>query len=123
MLPNEFGGPAILEEDRRYLEMRVAWLDTGMAWPGIPRRTPVTLIGNLEATPLENGEVETKTAFSGVPLTGGDGSSAPLPLPRGSAAEGDRGVEGGQAQRSRSTPTSCSTRTSASSSGVKIQLA
>ena len=36
------GDLAILEEDGRYLEMRVAPLDTGMAWAEDPRRAPVT---------------------------------------------------------------------------------
>ena len=57
------GDLAILEEDRRYLEMRVARLDTGMAWAEDPPSRTRHLIGNLEATPLENGEVQAKTAF------------------------------------------------------------
>src|SRR5436305_11657727 len=57
------GDLAILEEDKRYLEMRVARLDTGMAWAeDTPSRTR-HLIGNLEAALLENGEVEARTAF------------------------------------------------------------
>ena len=36
------GDLAILEEDKRYLEMRVARLETGMAWAEDPRRAPVT---------------------------------------------------------------------------------
>jgi hypothetical protein len=32
----------IFEEDKRYLEVRVARLDTGMAWAEIPHRAPVT---------------------------------------------------------------------------------
>ncbi len=57
------GELAILEEDKRYLEMRVARLDTGMAWAEDPPSRTRHLIGNLEATPLENGEVEARTAF------------------------------------------------------------
>ena len=57
------GDLAILEEDRRYLEMRVARLDTGMAWAEDPPSRTRHLIGNLEATPLENGEVAARTAF------------------------------------------------------------
>jgi 3-phenylpropionate/cinnamic acid dioxygenase small subunit len=57
------GDLAILEEDKRYLEMRVARLDTGMAWAEDPPSRTRHLIGNLEATPLENGEVEARTAF------------------------------------------------------------
>jgi 3-phenylpropionate/cinnamic acid dioxygenase small subunit len=57
------GDLAILEEDKRYLEMRVARLDTGMAWAEDPPSRTRHLIGNLEAAPLANGEVEAKTAF------------------------------------------------------------
>jgi 3-phenylpropionate/cinnamic acid dioxygenase small subunit len=57
------GDLAILEEDKRNLEMRVARLDTGMAWAEDPPSRTRHLIGNLEAAPLENGEVEAKTTF------------------------------------------------------------
>jgi len=57
------GDLAILEEDKRYLEMRVARLDTGMAWAEDPPSRTRHLIGNLEAAPLENGEARAKTAF------------------------------------------------------------
>ena len=57
------GDLAILEEDKRYLEMRVARLDCGMAWAEDPPSRTRHLIGNLEATPLDNGEVQAKTAF------------------------------------------------------------
>src|SRR5438270_10862637 len=57
------GDLAILEEDKRYLEMRVARLDTGMAWAEDPPSRTRHLIGNLEATALENGQVEARTAF------------------------------------------------------------
>ena len=57
------GDLAILEEDRSYLEMRVARLDTGMAWAEDPPSRTRHLIGNLEATPLDNGEVAARTAF------------------------------------------------------------
>ncbi len=57
------GDLAILEEDKRYLEMRVARLDTGMAWAEDPPSRTRHLIGNLEATALETGEVEARTAF------------------------------------------------------------
>jgi 3-phenylpropionate/cinnamic acid dioxygenase small subunit len=43
--------------------MRVARLDTGMAWAEDPPSRTRHLIGNLKAAPLENGEVEAKTAF------------------------------------------------------------
>ena len=57
------GDLAILEEDKRYLEMRVARLDTGMAWAEDPPSRTRHMIGNLQLTPLENGEVGAKTAF------------------------------------------------------------
>jgi 3-phenylpropionate/cinnamic acid dioxygenase small subunit len=57
------GELAILEEDKRYLEMRVARLDTGMAWAEDPPSRTRHLIGNLEAAPRENGEVKARTAF------------------------------------------------------------
>jgi 3-phenylpropionate/cinnamic acid dioxygenase small subunit len=57
------GDLAILEEEKRYLEMRVARLGTGMAWAEDPPSRTRHLIGNLEAAPLENDEAEAKTAF------------------------------------------------------------
>jgi len=57
------GDLAILEEDKRYLEMRVARLDTGMAWAEDPPSRTRHMIGNLEAEPLENSEVRARTAF------------------------------------------------------------
>jgi 3-phenylpropionate/cinnamic acid dioxygenase small subunit len=57
------GDLAILEEDRRYLEMRVARLETGMAWAEDPPSRTRHLVGNLEVRALENGEVEARTAF------------------------------------------------------------
>ena len=57
------GDLAILEEDRRYLEMRVARLDSGMAWAEDPPSRTRHLIGNLEVVRLDNGEVQAKTAF------------------------------------------------------------
>ena len=47
------GDLAILEEDKRYLEMRVARLETGMAWAEDPPSRTRHLVGNLEATPLK----------------------------------------------------------------------
>jgi 3-phenylpropionate/cinnamic acid dioxygenase small subunit len=57
------GDLAILEEDRRYLEMRVARLDTGMAWAEDPPSRTRHLIGNLEAELAESGEARARTAF------------------------------------------------------------
>jgi len=57
------GDLALIEDDRRYLEMRVARLDTGMAWGEDPPSRTRHLIGNLVAEPLPGGEVKAKTAF------------------------------------------------------------
>ena len=57
------GDLAILEEDKRYLAMRVARLDTGMAWAEDPPSRTRHLVGNLEATVMDNGEVSARTAF------------------------------------------------------------
>jgi 3-phenylpropionate/cinnamic acid dioxygenase small subunit len=57
------GDLAILEEDKRYLAMRVARLETGMAWAEDPPSRTRHLVGNLVVTPRENGEVEARTAF------------------------------------------------------------
>ena len=53
----------IFEEDKRYLEVRVARLDTGMAWAEDPPSRTRPLIGNLEATPLESAEVQPRPRF------------------------------------------------------------
>jgi 3-phenylpropionate/cinnamic acid dioxygenase small subunit len=57
------GDLAILEEDKRYLEMRVARLETGMAWAEDPPSRTRHLIGNLEASLLASGDAHTRTAF------------------------------------------------------------
>ena len=57
------GDLAILEEDKRYLEMRVARLETGMAWAEDPPSRTRHLVGNLEASELAKGEVQARTAF------------------------------------------------------------
>ncbi len=57
------GDLSLIEDDRRYLEMRVARLDTGMAWGEDPPSRTRHLIGNLVAEPLSKGEVKAKTAF------------------------------------------------------------
>jgi 3-phenylpropionate/cinnamic acid dioxygenase small subunit len=59
----QLGDLAILEEDKRYLQMRVARLDTGMAWAEDPPSRTRHMVGNLEAELLENGEVRARTAF------------------------------------------------------------
>jgi 3-phenylpropionate/cinnamic acid dioxygenase small subunit len=59
----QLGDLAILEEDKRHLEMRIARLDTGMAWAEDPPSRTRHLIGNLEVSQRESGEVEARTAF------------------------------------------------------------
>src|SRR5437899_12336171 len=59
------GDLSLIEDDRRYLEMRVARLDTGMAWGEDPPSRTRHLIGNLVAEPLAKGGVKAKTAFLG----------------------------------------------------------
>jgi len=63
------GDLAILEEDKRYLEMRVARLDTGMAWAEDPPSRTRHLIGNLEAAPLADGESRPRPRFWCTALT------------------------------------------------------
>ena len=57
------GDLAILEEDKRYLAMRVARLDTGMAWAEDPPSRTRHMVGNLEVTSLGKNEVQARTAF------------------------------------------------------------
>jgi 3-phenylpropionate/cinnamic acid dioxygenase small subunit len=57
------GDLALLEEDKRYLSMRVARLQTGMAWAEDPPSRTRHLIGNLMVEPLDGGGVRAKTAF------------------------------------------------------------
>ena len=80
------GDLAILEEDKRYLEMRVARLDTGMAWAEDPPSRTRHLIGNLEAAPLARRRGRGQDRVPRLPLAPGDRSPAPLRLPRGRAA-------------------------------------
>jgi len=57
------GDLALLEEDKRYLEMRVARLDSGMAWAEDPPSRTRHLVGNLLVQPLDGGLIQAKTAF------------------------------------------------------------
>ncbi len=57
------GDLALIEDDRRYLQMRVARLESGMAWAEDPPSRTRHLIGNLVVERLESGEVQAKTAF------------------------------------------------------------
>ena len=58
-----YGDLAIFEESKTDLQMRVARLDTGMAWAEDPPSRTRHLITNLVVEPLDNGEVKTRTAF------------------------------------------------------------
>jgi 3-phenylpropionate/cinnamic acid dioxygenase small subunit len=57
------GDMAFFEETKQDMELRVARLDTGMAWSEDPPSRTRHLIGNLVVEPLENGEVKAMTAF------------------------------------------------------------
>lgn len=57
------GDLAFFEDDKTYLSMRVARLDTGMAWAEDPPSRTRHIVGNLVVEPLENGEVKAKTGF------------------------------------------------------------
>ena len=57
------GDLAVIEDDRTYLEMRVARLDSGMAWGEDPPSRTRHLVGNLVAEREPSGEVKARTAF------------------------------------------------------------
>jgi 3-phenylpropionate/cinnamic acid dioxygenase small subunit len=57
------GDLAVVEDDKRYLQMRVARLESGMAWAEDPPSRTRHLVGNLVVEPRDSGEVEAKTAF------------------------------------------------------------
>ena len=57
------GDLAVIEDDKRYLQMRVARLESGMAWAEDPPSRTRHLIGNLMVDPQDNGHVQAKTAF------------------------------------------------------------
>jgi biphenyl 2,3-dioxygenase beta subunit len=59
----EPGDLALFEETKMDMEIRVARLDTGMAWSEDPPSRTRHLVGNLVVEPLENGEVKAMTAF------------------------------------------------------------
>ena len=105
------GDLALLEEDKRYLEMRVARLDSGMAWAEDPPSRTRHLIGNLLVEPLDGGEVQRQDGLPRLPLAPRDGSAALRGQPRGRAAPGRRRRGRSRSARSCSTPTSSSTRT------------
>ncbi|MBM3941130.1 MAG: 3-phenylpropionate/cinnamic acid dioxygenase subunit beta [SAR202 cluster bacterium] len=57
------GDLAMYEENKEDMKMRVARLETGMAWAEDPPSRTRHIIGNLVVEPLENGEVKARTAF------------------------------------------------------------
>jgi 3-phenylpropionate/cinnamic acid dioxygenase small subunit len=57
------GDLALIEDDKRYLQMRVARLESGMAWAEDPPSRTRHLIGNLVVEPGDSGVVQAKTAF------------------------------------------------------------
>ena len=58
------GDLALIEDDKRYLEMRVARLETGMAWAEDPPSRTRHLVGNLVIEGVDDdGTVHAKTAF------------------------------------------------------------
>ena len=57
------GDLALIEDDKRYLQMRVARLESGMAWAEDPPSRTRHLIGNLVVESWDSGVVRAKTAF------------------------------------------------------------
>ena len=57
------GDLALIEDDKRYLQMRVARLESGMAWAEDPPSRTRHLIGNLVVESWDSGVVQAKTAF------------------------------------------------------------
>src|SRR5262247_2253169 len=57
------GDLALVEDDKTYLQMRVARLESGMAWAEDPPSRTRHIIGNLMVEPQADGEVQAKTAF------------------------------------------------------------
>ena len=59
----ELGDLAMFEEDKESMKMRIARLDTGMAWAEDPPSRTRHLITNLQTEDIGNDEVKAKTAF------------------------------------------------------------
>jgi 3-phenylpropionate/cinnamic acid dioxygenase small subunit len=57
------GDLAVIEDDKRYLQMRVERLESGMAWAEDPPSRTRHLIGNLVVESRAGGEVLARTAF------------------------------------------------------------
>jgi 3-phenylpropionate/cinnamic acid dioxygenase small subunit len=58
-----FGQMNFFEDDKELMRVRVARLETDMAWAEDPPSRTTHVISNLMVTPGENDEVHTKTAF------------------------------------------------------------
>jgi len=59
----EPGDLALFEETKTDMVMRVARLDTGMAWSEDPPSSTRPIVGNLVVEPQEDGELKALTAF------------------------------------------------------------
>ena len=62
----EFTGPGqmnLFEDDKELMRVRIARLETDMAWAEDPPSRTTHVISNLMIEPQENGEVKAKTAF------------------------------------------------------------
>lgn len=57
------GQMSLMEETKANMELRVARLETGMAWAEDPPSRTRHIVGNLVVKPQDNGEVHTRTAF------------------------------------------------------------
>jgi 3-phenylpropionate/cinnamic acid dioxygenase small subunit len=62
-IPEQGTDIAYFEESHAAMEVRVARLETGMAWADDPPSRTRHLVGNLKVKELDNGDVEAKSAF------------------------------------------------------------
>jgi len=54
---------AYFEDTKQAMEVRVARLETGMAWSDDPPSRTRHIVGNLKVEPLESGDIAARTAF------------------------------------------------------------
>jgi len=59
----QLGDLALFEEDKESMKMRIARLDTGMAWAEDPPSRTRHMITNLQVEDLGNNEVKARVAF------------------------------------------------------------
>ena len=120
-IPEQGTDIAFFEETKQAMEVRVARLETGMAWADDPPSVPGTWSGNLKVWEQPNGEVNAKTAF----LVYRSHLELDQDIYSGSREDILRRVDGGwkiaRRRRSCSTPTSCSRRTSRSSFSAGVE--